>query len=342
MSINLRRAAGAVLAGALLTAAAAQSSDPFFEHTLELSHAYGLEMAGQRLTVLEAFDAPIHEDLLEQVEKMLGRDAPRFAGTLAERDPELAAELLAAFEAVEEAAENGEDATQQIGEARALLDRAYETLIDADLRESATFKSAVMADLLLADDGVAEAYEDAAEEELWEYPNGWAALQRVGQLWDEVAADVTPEQKADGDEMIEFMAGIYPTAQPPEAITGSPEEAEAPAHRMVGILEGITDASLVPGRDLPRLAGHLADTLAPSCQAYAEGRDAVGVEGVYAVRNHYRKHLRRLLDLVAPDVHERATERLDGLISSQPPQPAADACNELIEALQEARSALGG
>jgi hypothetical protein len=336
----------ALTVGALSFASAQTGADPFFDQTMVQSHAYGVEMVLLRLSLVDAYEPPVHEDLMEQIEKALGRDVPRFLGTLQQRDPELATDLVEALEAVEEAAEDGEDATELAAAARELTLRAYEVLVDDATRASLSFQGAVLADLLLADDGVAEAYEDAAEEELWEYANGWGALQRVRTLWHQLAPHADARQIADVEEMLTFLAeNVYPTREPPEAITGNPEEAEASAHRMVGLLETIVDASLYSGRDLPLLAGHLADLMAPSCDAFEAGNDTLGVEGAHAARNHYRKHLRRLLDLVAPELHERIADHLDALTGREdapyPDDPAA-ACRDLVEGLVEARAALGG
>lgn len=337
---------GVLTVGALSFAGAQTGADPFIEQTMVQSHAYGVEMVLLRLALVDAFEPPVHEDLMEQIEKALGRDVPRFLGTLQQRDADLAAALVEALEAVEEAAEDGEDATELAAAARELTLRTYEVLVDDATRASLPFQGAVLADLLLADDGVAEAYEDAAEEELWEYANGWGALQRVQVLWQQLAPHADAQQTADVEEMLTFLAeNVYPTREPPEAITGNPEEAEASAHRTVGLLETIVGASLYSGRDLPRLAGHLADVVSPTCGAFDAGNDTLGVEGAHAARNHYRKHLRRLLDLVAPELHGRIADHLDALTGREdaayPEDPAA-ACRDLVDGLIEARTALGG
>jgi hypothetical protein len=324
-------------------ASAQYTHDPFFERMLVQSQAFGLEMIGLRLSVVEHFETSPDDDFMELVEKILGRDYGRFAGTLESRNPTLAADLRAILEEIEETLEEGGNAAALVPPARELLAEAYDVVIEANIRAMPSFIGTVLADLLLADDGVAEAYEDAMEGEPWEYPNGWAALQRVKVLWAEVADMATDERREDVEEMIGFLDELYPSPDPANLpAAGDPEEAEAPAHRIVGILEEVVDAQLYSGRDLALLAGHLADVLAPACEAYAAGEDAVAVEGVYAVRDHYRKQLRRLLDLIAPEIHERATVHLDGLISATPPADRAAACVELQETLREARTTLGG
>lgn len=347
------------------TATAQYTHDPFFESMQLLSQAYGLEMAGQRLTLVEAFDPPVAEELSEQIEKMTGPDFARFGGTLAERSPELAVNLLAALRRVVEAVEDGENATALVAAARTLHAEAYDIVIDPSVRAQPAFIGAVLAVLLLGESGVAEGYEEAVEE-LWEFPNGWAALQRVNTLWTEVEPLATPTRREDGREMIVALNELFPSPEPPETFAGkNPEEAEAPAQRLVGILEEVVDAGLYTGRDMPRLAGHLSEVVAASCQAYAAGNDAMGAEGVYAVYDHYATHLGNLLGLIAPGIHERATGLFDDLIEATDDDddehegdegggeeagrdddgaglPPAEGCRELMEVFREARSAVGG
>ena len=330
MSVALALGAGAV----------AQPTSPFFDDTMAVSHAFGLELIASRLHAIEALDGD-YGDYLGQARKLLTRDIRRFEGTLTTADAALAAELRGALQGVIDDVEAGVVAGDSIAAARDAWARAYDVLIGAETRTLA-FTAMALADLLLQDDGVAEAYEDAADDELWEYPNGFGALVRVNEVWAErVAPFATPEQIADVEEMLEFISTVvYPTVRPPEAITGDPEEAEGATQRITGILESIANADLYPSRDLGRLAGSLADTLAPACEAYAAGDDLTGVEGAYAVRNPYRKHLRRLLDLIAPEIHEPAAALLDALISSDPPADRGAACLELHELLLEARGVL--
>src|SRR5690606_42089225 len=104
-------------------------------------------------------------------------------------------------------------------------------------------------------------------------------------------------------------------------------------------------ADLDSGRDLGHLARHLAELLQPSREAFEAGNVELAVEGPQAARYHYRKHFRRLLDLIAPEIHERAAQHLDALTEREdqefPEDPAA-AVRDLIDALEEAASALGG
>ncbi len=339
----------------LLTGAFAQYSvAPFYDYTHRLSQAFGLEVMLGRLHALEALGDDADEEFEEQVEKLLGRDFGRFGGSLAAIDPELAEAFAEALEEVEEAFEDGDDLGPVIAEARALHAQAYAALFNDDIRLSPAFIGANIVALLLEDDGVGEAYEDAAEEELWEYPNGWGALQRVKELWAGIEHLATAERRADFQEMVDFLETVvYPTVVPPAAITGNPEEAEGATQRMAGIVEETVAADLFPARDLARLNDQLIDVLVPACQAYDAGDADLGVEGAYAVRNPYRKHLRRLLDLIAPEIHVPAAAILDTLVGAEDDDDdeeeeaaeasafdPAGACWELHELLVQARTFL--
>lgn len=236
------------------------SGDPFFDNTVAMSQAYGLESIGLRLDLATTFDVPYHEELVETIEDVTGAPLERFEGTLAAANPELAQSLRDALEEVADAAEDGEDPSEAIEEARALLAEAYDVVIPADLRSTPAFTGGVIIQLLLAEEGVAEGYEEAVEEnEPWEYPNGWVALQRVKVLWGEIEAEASEQHAADALEMIAALDELYPVAEPPESVAGwNPEEAEAPAQRLGGIVESVVDANLYPGRNGGRLAGHLA------------------------------------------------------------------------------------
>lgn len=336
-----RTAAVAVVLAAAATAPA--QADPFFDDMVLQSQGFGLEMVGVRLHAIAQFD-PIPEGLEEVAEGLMEDDLPRFVGTLRERAPFVADGLTAALEAVEEGVEDGEVTPLTLAYARAWQALAYDLLVPTERRTPA-YWGAIAADLLLADGGVGEAMEEAiAEGEIWEYPGGWAALQRVEWIWGQLEGLADADTASFGRQYLDMLHELLPTAQIPESFPANPEEAEAPAQSMVGVFEVVTGASLYTGRDLGRLAGHLADLVAPACALYAAGATELATETAFAVRPHYRKHLRRLLDLIAPEVHEVAGGILDELVAEEDERPAdlAGACRDLHDALIEARSVLGG
>ncbi len=333
------------LSGSVFAQSDRYDADPFFDEAMRQSRAYGLEMTRIRLDIVEGVEAPLPEELVEQVEKTTERDVRRYLGSLRQADPALADELLAALELVSEQAAAGEHDPAAVSRARQALSRAEAALFDDATRASPDFIAAVMADLVLADDGVAEAYEEAVGEEVWEYSNGWAALGRVQELWQELSVFADERLKADVEEMLAQLAALYPSPTPPETLSANPEEAEAPAQRLVGLLEEVAGASLYSGRDLARLSGHLAGLTAEACELYAAGEVELATEHANAVRDPYRKSLRRLLDLLAPELHAEIAVRLDALTGREdepfPEDPSAT-CTELLEGLEEARTILGG
>ena len=357
----------ALLAG---SAAAQYGADPFFEDTVLQSRAFGLEMMGVRLTLLDAYGT-VPDELAEHVEAIEEADLPRFAGTLAAAAPNTLAALESAIEELEDAVEGGEDVTDAVTAVRDVHAVAYAAVVPDDVRASTAFRAAVTADLLLAEGGVAEGVEEAIEEdEPWEYPIGWAALQRVEELWAGLAEFASAEQDSFAQQYFDTLRDIYPTATIPDVLPSNAEEAEAPAQSLVGILESVSDAALYPGRDVRRLSAHLVEVTEPACLAYQAGDDAIALEHVVAVGDLYDAHLTDFLGLVAGDVDEAVTGMLaalgyggddddddaeEGEAGSDDADdedevdddhelagdPAA-ACGELLEALEEARSTLGG
>lgn len=372
MATKLARALLTVLVGAMAATAAAQYGyQPFFDQPLIQNRAYGLELVLRRLAVIDQFEAPLDDDLMEQVEALLDSDVHRFVGTLRAADPALADDLMAALEEVEERAEAGEDASAAVAEARTLALRAYDRVVPTEVRRSPAFLGGVIADLSLGEGGVAEGYEEAAGGEPFEFTSGWASLQRVEELWTQLSAYATAEQRADVEEMLGLLDGVYPRPEPPAAIVGDPEEAEASVQRLISLLETVADAELFAGRDMPALAESLVVTLTPACRAYQAGDDAVALEGVFAVGELYVRYLADFMGFMAPEVHEEAAEVIGALTGLEaegdegeegeeeddeagaevaaagaeaaPAGAAAGAaCLELLEALEEAVGVLGG
>ncbi len=356
--------AAALFSGA---AAAQYASDPFFDQTVLQSRGFGLEMMGVRLRLLDAYGVAPQE--LDETVEGLEEDLARFGGTLAAEAPDVAEELDEALEELEEAFEDGADLTVRVAEARTILEAAYAAVIPADVRASSAYRAGVMADLLLAEGGVAEGVEEAVEEgEPWMYPLGWAALQRVVELWNGLAEFATAEQESFAQQYLDTLRDIYPTATIPETLPVNPEEAESPAQSLVGILESVADAALYPGRDVRRLAPHLVTVTAMACEAYAAGDEAIAFEHIVVVGDYYDAHLTDFLALVAADADEAVTGMLaalgyggdddddaeeggdegegededdEGEGVELADDPAA-ACGALLEALEEASAVLGG
>ena len=369
MGSRLPRRLAATLLTALLaaTALAQYSGAPFFSQALVQSQAFGLEMALQRLDALElAGDALAEDDDWGEVVEGLEADLMRFVGSLRVADADLAQAVAEAVEDVEEAVESGTGLPEAIAAARAALTSAYQVIVPAEVRSDPAFVAALITDMSLGGIGVGEGYEEAIEDELPAYTLGYVALARVTSLWNEIAAGATDQQRADVEEMLEFIGTLYPTATIDEAIVGNPEEAEAPVHRIIGVLETIVDAELYPGRDMKALAAQLPQQLAGACEAYQAGDVDLGTEITTAVGYRYLEaDLGDFMEFMAPEIHGEVAELITALTGlggegdddegeegeeaaeedeeehGPLADPAAD-CSELREALQEASAVFGG
>lgn len=358
----VRRLLGGLVAAIVATAAWAQPVNPFLERTVDLSRAYGLAMVDVRLRVIEAY-VPLPDELAEVLEEIEESDFARFMPTLSILDPELAEALGEAAETLEDTVASGGDPTGDASNLRSLLGQAAAVLFPDGDTFDPVFEAATLANLLLVDDGVAEAVEDAVESgNVWEYPGGWAALQRVKEGWAVLAPFANAEQTSTVEQYLAFLDEIYPSAAIPAKLPDSPEEAEAPAQSLVGQFEAITGAELYAGRDLARLSGHLADLTASACAAYDAGEDGAGLEIALAVGMNYAAHLGGLAGLFVPDAADEVAEAFESLgveieIEGSEEEEGEDdeddddehagvdgreACEELLEGMEAVRAALGG
>lgn len=363
----LRHLLAAVAVVLLGTAMAQYAGAPYFTQPLVQSQALGFEMALQRLTALEfaSADEDDLDDDWEEVIEGLEHDLGRFMGSLQAADAELAETVDEAVEELEETFEAGGDLAGVIAEARQALERAYTAVVPAAVRGDPMFVAALIADMSLSPIGVGEGYEEAIEGELPAFTLGYVALARVRELWSELAGDAGEQQRADVEEMLAFIATLYPTPLIDEPIVGNPEEAEAPVQRIIGILETVVDAELYAGRDLAALATRLPEQLAGACGYYDAGDDALGLEIAISVGYRYlNADLGEFMGFMAPDTHEEITELIAALtgVSGEdddddegetadadddddeavaPGDPAAQ-CRALLEELEEAADVFGG
>lgn len=328
--------------------------DPYFDHMLDLSRAFGLEMLTIRLNVAEAYPAPIPKDLVPQLNRMATKDMGRFFGTLQERDVRLANELKASVNAVMAAINAGTSPAAAIGRARPIVAAAYRVVIDPALQADPHFKAANLANILVAEDGVAEAFEEAAKPTgPWQFPMGWAAYARAKALWTEINKPATPDQLADGNLMLEAIAPFYASIVPKNPFPAEDaEEVEAHVHHLVTVLEGVADSYLYVGRDMPRLTQYLADLLAPACADYAAGRDALATERVYAVLDQFVSEasgLSGVVSVMAPQLEQKAQRAFPRLVVTRyqaagvdMTMPPATACRDLATVLTETKGLVAG
>jgi hypothetical protein len=387
-SFRARFGAGAIaIAVAWAPSAVAQNAnDPFFESTVQLSQAIGFERVFQELLVIQSLDRPYPSELNEVIHGIVGDHFKRFVGTLSDIDADLAAELFRVLDAIDEGIERNQlvaldviDVVSWVQIAFALLDDAYNLVVPREIRDEPTFRAAIMAQLLLGEGGVADSLKVAFSEE-WQFADGWAATQRVKVMWAGIRDLATTEQQIEVDEAIAALDDIYTSIQP--SLEGlEPEEAEAPAQRVVGLLETVVDAQLYVGRDPLGLAGYLTQLAAEGCTHYEAGDDRRGREVMYAVLDHYAGDTTGFgatIGTLAPEAHVAAIGALEALVAvddirdvgrlvnirrainaaenapvGAAPVPAAavdevemtgggEVCRSLVEALGEANAVLGG
>jgi hypothetical protein len=319
-----RVAAGAVLAigflavsfgGAAAGGGAGALREPFYEETLRLSQAFGMDMIERRLALVEQYK-PLNWQLLEQVRKIVQGDFGRFAGSLRVANSQLHADMFQALWKLIEAVGQGRDATAEIAAVRALLAAVRDVLIDPALQRSPQFQGAGLVDLLLAGDGVAEAFEEMFNEP-WEYPNGYVALQRAKEQWGALAARASPATREEAAAAIAALERLYRSPQPPTDLRErglAPEEAEAPAQRFAAQVEATVAADLFPGRDFVRLARHLHALTGKACAHYDNADEDLGDELILAVGHHYGNQLAALLDLIDPQLSAGIVELMAMLI----------------------------
>jgi hypothetical protein len=331
--------------------------EPYYQHMLPISQAFGIEMLDARLRVAEAYTTAINNDLKQTLALMATKDLGRFYGTLQQKNAALATELKTAVDAVVKAVNDGQPAAVLAARARPLVARAFEVVIDPALRTNLQFKTALTASLLIAEDGVSEGFEEAVKfPNRQQYPPAWGAWERVEVLWKELAAVTTPALASEGNLLMDNMRLFYKSKHlPPQPFPAEDqEELEALAHGMGTVLENLADASLYVGRDMIRLAQTLADTLAPACADYAAGRDALATERVYAVLEHFVSEASGLggaVSVMAPEADTQARQLFPRLVATryQPATgavnmniPAVEACRGLINVMAEAKKAVGG
>jgi hypothetical protein len=325
-------------------------ANPFLDQAESLRHAFALEMMQARLAAIEALaEAPADSvegvgiDTGEVVSSLAGdlleEDLALFAGSLEAAQPDLLADLQTALEDLEQAAGAGAlEAAESAVPVRTLLVGVGETLV-GDATSDPAFVAALISQLLLSEEGVAEGYEEAVAEDPGAFPLGWAALQRVEELWPLLATSVAPEFAGEVEEALSELDQLFPAVVPGAALSGDPEDAEEPSHRIVALLERASDARLYPDRDLAGLAGQVRELAGQGCEDSEAGRALLGRERLRAAQTSY-EYLADLAGLLAPEPHAGVEEAFEAL--GEADVEAGSACGELLEALDAIRSVTGG
>lgn len=263
-------------------------------------------------------------------------DLAFFSGSLAAVAPDLAQEL---GEAVEAMTQGGPGAAEAAARVVPLAEQARPKLLKPEIADAAPFRAALMASLLLDEGGVAEGYEEAVGGEALAYGTGYFALQRVKSLWDGLAPAASPEQAANVGEMLAMLDSLFPTATLPDTLAADPEQAEAPAQQLVGLLEATANADLYPGRDIAGAAARVHDIAASGCKALAAGDTGTGAEALTIAAAYYGSTVGDTLGVMAPDAAEAVEHGLDAVGESDPAE-AAEACPALLDALATGQKAL--
>lgn len=319
---------------------------PFRDHPVDVAQAAALErieVAARAMAVTAASDAD--EDRAadtggkedEEVGPLI--DFGLLRATLAAASPQLEQQLAAAIGEMVEAFEEGKDTAEPAEEVIRLAQEARGKLPAAAVADTPGFRAALMASLLLEQGGAAEGYEDATKGEASAYAVGYFALQRVKSLWDGLAGQASPEQVGDVVAMFTLLDELFPSQTMPERLAPDPEQAEAPAQQLVGLLEGVADAELYLGRDLAAAATVVHDVTAKGCASLAAGKEAVGVEELRIAAGYYDQTVRDTLGMMVPETAAAIAAGLEELDEDDADE-AAEACGPLLQGLAAGRTAL--
>ena len=312
--IAVGAAAGAFAQVRAADPAAAAKPEPFYEHTLDLSRAFGLGMVERRLALVERYQ-PLAYELFVEIAEMATADFGRFSGALRAKDAALQAEVFAALWGVVKAVQTATDVPASIATARDLIARSKALVIDPALLRNEAFRAAMAVDLLVAGEGVGEAFEEMFISP-WQYANGVVALERVKEHWAAMEGRAGETPKSEGRAAIAMLDDLYRTPAPPDVRERrlTPEDAEAPAQRLAGIIEEVVGADLFPGRDFVRLAKHIHAQTREACRAYDNAEDDFADEMIYAVGHHYGNQLAAFLELTEPQLHAGIVELMGLLV----------------------------
>ncbi|RIH89389.1 hypothetical protein Mterra_00782 [Calidithermus terrae] len=326
---------GLVIAG--VVAGLAHAAPVFLERAEELRFLWASELLGIRLQALAL------EPGEEQAEKALHSDLPLFAGSLEAKDPALLGELEEALEGLEGPVGAKDVARLEaiFRQAQGLLERARRLLAPEG---DPTLQAALIAQLVLLDDGVAESYEDAARGEEGAYQVGRVALQRVRVLWQGLKpalAGRAADEAVKVEEGLNTLGQLFSSPTPPPRFQ-DPEDGEQAALDIVFALAAATGAELLP-QELPEMLALVERQASQACQAYPEGKQRLALERIAAAGLYYETYLGDTLQTLAPEVSERLKPLLEGLPGAIRAGEAAKVgadCKALTDRLAQARDTL--
>lgn len=342
--------AALLLAAAPAAAQSDYSSAPFRDQPVPLAQAAALErieasaraLAVARPSAKDADDdggkEADEQDEAEDEGPMA--DLALLKASLAAASPKLARAFVAAVGEMAEAAGAGKNALQPAEAVVRLSGKARAAMQKSKAVNTPAFHAALMASLLLDEGGVSEIYEDAAGGDRTAYTTGYFVLRRVKTLWKGLSARATPEQTGDVEQMLAMLDALFPGEKVPEHLSPDPEEAEAPSHQVVTLLETVTKADLYPGRDLAGTGALVHDLAQGGCKALASKKDrAVGAEKLTIAAGYYGQIMKNTVAMMAPDA-AAAIEAAFASLREAMPEGDAHVCGPLLNALAKGQAAL--
>lgn len=317
---------------------AAQSADETTSYVDPLRHASTIEFIRVNLETLifeEAIEAEEDDDDAGFDWELIDL----LAGSLEAADPELLAELEAALGEVEELEEGGEGLQTAVGEANALLDQAYETLVPEDLASDPVFQAAVLTELLVSELGVGEGYEEAAEGELEYYTLAWLTLQRANELWEELRPSIEGNTDA-VDRPLTVFNELIAAPTPPERFS-DPEDGELAALDVAFGLESAVGGNFIP-REFPAMVDTVRLRVIASCAAYEGDQQRLGREHALSAYTFFDDYLERTMGFLNSELADELEDGLANLAEADSAEDAGPVCGELSGTLDEATTFFGG
>lgn len=260
----------------------------------------------------------------KEAEKM-GRVLGLLAGSLEARDPALLKDLEGALKEGEDLARVGDRAALELAFPRfqALVDRAVALLVP---EKDPPLLAALLVQMALADDGVAESYGDASQGEEEAYYRGFVLLGRLEGLYAELKPSLSEEAQGMAQEALEALKALYPGPSPIRL--ADPEDAERAALDLAFALEKGLGVELLP-RDPRAPWARVRELVDQACTVQAS---RLKEERWLAARALYEAYLKDPLQTLAAGVGAALEE---GFKAANPD------CERLPALLEEAGPILG-
>lgn len=248
----------------------------------------------------------------DEVAEAMRENSRLFLGSLQRADSSLAAKLEAALTQAQDLAEKGRGSARLNRRVRWLLDQTQRTLIPRQTRQDPAFQAALLAQLLNLEEGVAEAYEEAAQGEEEAYPLAWAGLQRVNLLWRQLRPRLSNgEGRQKSDDALARLGKLIASPEPPERYS-DPEDAEQAALDAAYGLEQAAGKPLLL-QDLSRAFTLTRVNAAQACRAAEGGQWGLALEWASAANVYYEQHLAATVQTLAPQAHTPLAEAMEEL-----------------------------